>query len=192
MSQGRIISGKSTNPFENAQGYLARVEICERFGVEGIVVMVKCYLTVRPTQNLAISNSRNLTTAIYQDGSVAKICCMAIGNSEPDALYRIEMPRGSVFRRTFRRGEDVQIVLTIPDADEGKELDAISFSPGEGAQAVLFPLRSNLRDRVFSTAFVNARRNDPRIQKLIRDMLAFRDHLKSREGQNRGLTYPPQ
>ena len=187
---GRTISGESTNPFESARGYQARVEVCEKYGVENVLISVACYLTIKPSRNMTISNSRNPTTAVFQDGSVATICCMAIGDNPSSPLYRVELPPGAELRKTFRKGEDVHVYLNIPDASPGRTLDAITFSPGEGAATVLFPLRGNLKDRVFSAAYVKSRANDPRLQQLVREAIGFREDLKSREAMNRGLTYP--
>jgi hypothetical protein len=189
---GRQISGESSNRFEMAQGYQARIEFCEKNGIENILVAVSCYFTIRPTGNLTISNSENPTTAVYENGDVATICCMHIDGAPAMPLYGIRLPRGSVTRRTYRRGDEVHILLNIPDADPGRNLDAISFSPGERAPAVSFPIRGNLASRVFSSEFVNARRNDPRMQEIIRDTIQLRDELRLRAIQNEGLTYPQE
>lgn len=187
---GRRFSGRSTNPFEEAQGYRARVEFCERHGIENIFVTVTCYLTLIPTANLTISNSENITTATYEDGSVATICCMHVGDGPVAALFRVRLPRGTMTRQTYRRGDVVHILLNIPGADPTHTLDAINFSPGEGAPTVLFPLRGNLTDRIFSAAFVNAHRGDPEMEQLIQDTIHLRDGLIAREAANQGFTYP--
>ena len=188
--QGRRFTGQSTNPFEEGQGYRARVEFCERYGIENVEVIVSCYLTIIPTANLTVSNSENLTTASYEDGSVAVICCMYIGESPVAPIYRIRLPRGTMTRQTYRRGEVVHVLLNIPNADPTRNLDAINFSPGEGAPTVLFPLRGNYIDHIFSTVFINAHRGDPELEQLLQKATQMRQNLRAREEPNRGLTYP--
>jgi hypothetical protein len=188
--QGRRISGESSNPFERTQGYLARVESCEKYGVGDIYAVVSCYLTVRPLENLTISNSENPTNAVYEDGSFATICCMHLEDNPAVPLFRIRLPQGTVTRRTYQRGSEIHIVLNIPGADPRRSLDAISFSPGGRAPAVLFPLRGNLIDRSLYTEVINRHRNNPRIQEAVRDAIQARDELRSQARENQGLTYP--
>lgn len=189
---GRRISGRSRSPFERATGYYARVEGCQRFGIEGVSNLVSCYLTIRPSANLVISNSENLTTAFYSDGSAASICCLYTDDIEGAPLYRIRMPPGLIERRTYPRGSEFHIVLNVPNADPTRTIDAIWFSPGEGVRPVLFPIRDRIEDGVYLTsAFINAHKDDPRLQALIRRQIAAQARLRAQEAANKGITYPP-
>ena len=188
--QGRLISGQSRNPFVRAPGYVARVEVCENFGVENISTIMSCLLTLKPSENLTISNSENLTTVHYEDGSVATICCMYVDDSFHAPLFRIALPRGSVKRRTYPRGEEIHIMLNVPNPDPRRTPDAISFSPGERAPPVLFPVRGSLRSQVVSSEFINRYRDDPRVQEVVREAVRMRDEQLSLDRANEGLTYP--
>ena len=187
--QGRRISGESIAPFERGQGYYARIEACQLFGVEGIMNIASCYMTIRITENMTISNSENYTEAVYSDGSSAHICCMAVDNDFHDALYRIRIPPGSSTRRTYQRGGEIHLMLNIPDADPGRRLDAIRFSPGEGAAPILFAIGDRIENRVFSRSFIDAHRDDPAIQRVVADAVRMKAETQSREEANRGLTY---
>lgn len=190
ISGGRTVSGESTAPFEKGSGYFARVEACERFGVEGLMTMVSCYLTIKPTVNLVISNSENLTEARYTDGTPAKICCMLFEDGSDAPIYRIKIPSG-VERRTVQRGSEVHITLNIPNADPEHDLDAIRFSPGEGVAPVLFPVKGAMRDHILSASFIQAHRADPHVQSLVADGYRMKAEAKAAEEKNRGLTYEP-
>lgn len=191
ISGGRTVSGESTAPFEKGNGYFARVEACERFGVEGVLNITSCYLTVRPSVNLVISNSQNFTEARYTDGTPAKICCMLFEDNSHAPIYRIKIPSG-IERRTFQRGSEVHLTLNIPDADLNRDLDAIMFSPGEGVAPVLFPIKDAIQDRAFFKAsFIEAHRDDPRVQAIIAEGYRMKAEFKAAEERNRGLTYQP-
>src|SRR4051794_29207053 len=90
ISEGRTVSGESSAPFEKGDGYLARVEACDRYGIEGLMNIASCYVTIRPSINLVISNSQNPTEARYTDGSPAKICCMLFEDDTHAPIYRIK------------------------------------------------------------------------------------------------------
>jgi hypothetical protein len=189
----KMVTGESSNQFEDASNYSARIEVCERNGIEGIEILISCYLTIKPKTNLTISNSLNFTTAYYSDGNVATICCMYFDRGVSMPLYRIALRRGDIVRRTVNKGEEMQIQLLIPDAKSAQDLDSISFSPGEGAPAVVFPLRGNLRDGAFLTAeFINNHKDDPRIQSMIERARAHSSKIRAVEKLNEGLTYPKE
>jgi hypothetical protein len=106
-------------------------------------------------------------------------------------IYRIKMPVG-IERRTFRRGSEVHITLNIPDADLNRGLDAIMFSPGEGVPPVMFPVGNMIQDRAFFKAsFIQAHRDDPRLQEIVADAYRAKAEFKAAEDRNRGLTYQP-
>jgi hypothetical protein len=191
ISGGRTVTGESTAPFERGDGYFARVEACERFGVEGIMNIVSCYLTVRPSVNLVISNSENFTEARYTDGTPAQICCMLFEDNSYAPIYRIKMPSG-IERRTIQRGSEIRLTLNIPNADPNANLDAIMFSPGSGVAPVLFPVKDAIQDRAFFKAsFIEAHKDDPRIQNIIAEGYRMKAEFKATEERNRGLTYQP-
>lgn len=192
--QGRVVSGESNNKFEGNSIYSARLDICERAGLEGISITVLCYITVKTTSPLTISNSENLTTATYTDGSVAIICCMYFPDNGSIPIYRIKVPRGDIIRKTFPSGKGVRIVLAIPSVDINRRLDSISFSPGEGAPSVLFPIQGNLRDghALISAKLIKEHRDDPELQRLIQQGRAFDQRLHSTRKMNEGLTYPKE
>ena len=189
--QGKIISGRSHSPFEKANGYFARVEACRIFGIEGIFSTAACYITLRPYVNMTVSNSDNYTSAVYDDGKVATICCMYIGDDYESPIYRIALPPGLIKERTYERNSEIHIMLDIPDIDENHRLDAIWFSPGQGIAPVLFPIKDRTMDNVFNKAFVEAHLHDPLMQKMIQDLIRLKARLKARDEINRGLTYGP-
>lgn len=186
---GRTISGESYAPFEKGDGYYARVEACEKYGVEGILSIASCYMTIKPSQNLTISNSENVTEAIYDDGAPARICCMIMEGKYHAPIYRIRLPSGVIERRTIERGTEAHIMLNIPDIDPNHELDAIKFSPGEGVAPILFPIKGRITNRVLATSFINAHRDDPRIQGLVEGAIRMKADLEKQAEVNRGLTY---
>lgn len=191
ISGGRTVSGESTAPFEKGNGYFARVEACERYGVEGVLSIISCYLTVKPSVNLVISNSQNFTEARYTDGTPAKICCMLFEDNSHAPIYRIKMPIG-IERRTFQRESDAHLTLNIPNPDPDRDLDAIMFSPGEGVAPVKFPIKDAIQDRAFFKAsFIQAHRDDPRVQEIVADAHRMKAEFKANEERNRGLTYQP-
>jgi hypothetical protein len=105
-------------------------------------------------------------------------------------IYRIKMPAG-IERRTYQRGSEFHLTLNIPNADLGRDLDAIKFSPGEGVAPVLFPIRDAIQDRLLKASFIEAHRHDPRVKMIVEDAHRMKADLKAREVTNRGLTYQP-
>lgn len=188
---GRTISGESRAPFEKANGYYARVEACERFGMEAVYNIVSCYLTVRPYLNITISNSDNPTSAVYDDGRPAVVCCMYGENFSSGPLYRITLPPGDVKRRTYQRGSEIHLMFNVPDADQDHELDAISFSPGQGVSPTLFPLRDRTRDRMIPASQWHKDENNPEVQRLVQQGLRMKADIMERKKTNMGLTYAP-
>lgn len=100
------------------------------------------------------------------------------------------MPPGLVIRRTFPKDQDIQIQITLPAPDPNLSLDAISFSPGEGAPSVLFPIRGNLTGEIKPLEWAEERRHDPEVVALVEGMIKLREEMLSRQEINRGLTYP--
>jgi hypothetical protein len=178
---GQRISGESHSAFKRGDGYLARVEGCRKLGVEGIFVADSCLVTIRPTSSLTVTNSENPTAAIYDDGSKASICCMAIGDDDEEPLYQDKVPPGVAHQRTYESGADIHLVLNIPNAGLQRELDAVSFSPGQGVPPVLFPVRDRTASGVLSAAFIEAHSGDPEIRAFVEDSMRMRDQILARE-----------
>jgi hypothetical protein len=188
---GRTISGESRAPFEKASGYYARVEACDRVGVESITNIVSCYISIRPTRNMTISNSENSTSAVYTDGRPAVICCMLGEDFHSAPLYRIKLPPGSVMRRTYQRGSEVHLMLNVPGSDEDRQLDAISFSPGEGIAPALFPIGDRMHDHILSASFVREHKDNPAVRKAVQGAISLKADIEASRKDNEGLTYTP-
>ena len=188
---GHTWSGWSHSPFEKARGYSARVEACSEYGIEDVLVTAMCYITLRTSVNLTISNSENYTSAVYDDGRKATICCIYVEGHAVGPGYMIKLPPGLLWRRTYERGSEVQVLVNVPDVDQNHQLDAISFSPGEGAVPVLFPIKDRIKDVLITAGFAQAHAEDPRLQRLVQDLLRTKAEIQARRQINRGLTYSP-
>jgi hypothetical protein len=107
-------------------------------------------------------------------------------------IFRIPAPTGAIERRTFERGSEMHLTLNIPNPDPQRELDAVRFSPGEGAPPVLFPIKEGVKDKAFFRAsYIEAHRGDSRVEAIIAEGYRMRAEFHAMEEKNRGLTYEP-
>jgi len=94
-------------------------------------------------------------------------------------------------RRTYQRGSEIRLMLNIPGTDEDRELDAISFSPGEGIAPTLFPIGDRMHDHMFSTSFIREHKSNPEVQKAVQGMISLKADIEASRKNNKGLTYTP-
>ncbi len=126
--------------FRPAAGYQIRFEGCfARQGDEAI-----CAFTLRAQDAIAISNVDNLSHGSAADGATRRTCCLFVQGDDrgyPIAAGAGAAPGAATYRQTLAPGQQLALMLRVPDYKKGAALAAITFSRGQGDPGVTFPAR---------------------------------------------------
>ena len=128
---------KTSSGFHPAIGYALRPEGCyAKHSDEAI-----CGFTLRADQALTVTNLQNLAHGSAADGSMMRTCCLFIQGDNRG--YPITRAAGAssgvgVVRDVLRPGEQVGIMLRVPNYRAASPLAAITFSRGQGDEGLSF------------------------------------------------------
>lgn len=86
-------------------------------------------------------------------------------------------------RRTYQRDTEIHVMLNVLGAEANHELDAVSFSPGEGVLPTLFPIRDRIQNLVYPASVWRKHQSDPPGSKV--DPRRNRNESKNRGEQKR-------
>ncbi len=124
--------------FKPGAGYAVRAEGCYAKHSEEAV----CGFTLRATRALSVSNLANASHGSGSDGSTLRTCCMFVQGD--DRGYPItpatQAPAGvAVLSHPLSPGQEVGLMLRVPNYKKAAPLTAITFSAGQGDPGVTFP-----------------------------------------------------
>lgn len=177
----KLVKGESTSKFIGGENFRARIEYCLQFATDASrAVVTNCYITVKTSSPIVITNTRNTTTARFSNGYRAPVCCMTINNNGPHATHPAPGFPGTTYQRTFEADQTVQVIMTIPSLQS--DLDVIEFSPGNRGDSVILPV-SDYVTRRFITRQMVSRLGEVELREFVED--AHRQEINIRESERR-------
>lgn len=129
---------QSTGVYRPADGYEVRPEGCYAKHSEEAI----CGFTLKALRPITITNLDNAAHGAAADGSPIRTCCMFVQGD--DRGYPIstakDAPGGiAVLDRRLSAGEQIGLMLRLPNYRKLEPLAAITFSHGQGDRGVTFP-----------------------------------------------------
>ena len=131
---------QTTSAFRPADGYAVRAEGCYAKHSEEAI----CGFTLRASRPLIITNLANAAHAAGADGAPIRTCCMFVQGDEQGypITSAADAPVGvGVLRHSLSSGQQVGLMLRIPNYRRGGPVASITFSRGQGDAGVTFPER---------------------------------------------------
>jgi hypothetical protein len=124
--------------FKTARGYEVRDEGCyAKHSDEAI-----CGFTLRALQPLTVTNLQNAAHGSSADGTPIRTCCMFV--QQDNRGYPITPQGGApagvaILNVSLRPGQEIGLMLRVPDYRQGPPLYSITFSHGAGDPGLAFP-----------------------------------------------------
>lgn len=129
---------QASGVFRPANGYEVRAEGCYAKHSEEAI----CGFTLRATREVIVTNVENAAHASGADGSPIRTCCMFVqgdprgypitpATAAPDGI--------AVLRHPLAPGQQVGLMLRVPNYAKAALVAAVTFSRGQGDPGVAFP-----------------------------------------------------
>ena len=129
---------QATGLFRPANGYTVRAEGCYAKHTEEAI----CGFTLKALRPITITNLNNAAHGASADGSSIRTCCMFVQGDDrgyPISAANDALDDNAVLDRQLGPGEQIGLMLRIPNHRKGKPLAAITFSHGQSDRGVTFP-----------------------------------------------------
>lgn len=123
--------------FRPTDGYQLRFEGCfAKHSAEAV-----CGFTLKATRAILVTNARNLSHGAHADGSAMRTCCMFVQGDARGYPITTAADAPAALRRPLQPGQELGLMLRVPDYGAGAPLASITFSRGEGDPGETFPAR---------------------------------------------------
>ena len=128
---------QATGAFKPTDGYEVRSEGCyARHSDEAV-----CGFTLRATRPLTVTNVANAAHGAGADGSAIRTCCMFVQGDNrgyPITTAASASAGVAVLSHPLSPGQQVGLMLRVPNYRKAAPLAAITFSRGQGDPGITF------------------------------------------------------
>ncbi len=128
---------QASGAFRPGAGYAVRAEGCYAKHSEEAI----CGFTLRALRPIVVTNVENAAHASGADGSVIRTCCMFVQGDPrgyPITPASVAPDGIAVLRHPLALGQQVGLMLRVPNYAKAAPVAAVTFSRGQGDSGVAF------------------------------------------------------